>query len=406
MLLPYSPDLKKAAVVTSLATLLMLSIATLLIQPGLNKHWFMMINDVDYGFFTAFWIWLTSFGDGFFLYPIAMMFFIRSPGKYWLLILTMLVGALFLNGGKALISSARPLAELHDAVRVLGPALRADSMPSGHTGTIFLLAGLVLLHGRKFLALPVLIFALLVAISRIVVGAHWPLDLVAGAWLGILAAVIGSFIGSRIILPKLGRCLFIVLGLLCVLVLPQYDNGYRDQLYVLITQYLLALLALALIFWELAQLLLRQEQMQEIEQWLKITAQRFLKFGLVGSSGFIVDLGSYTLMTLAGTPHLLARAISYWVSASWNWFWNRKYTFAHIPKGNKLTQWLKYLLMCLFSFVLNWGAYYLLTTHVDFFADYKQLGLIAGVAIGMFFNFTVASRVIFSVDDTQKSREV
>ncbi len=37
-------------------------------------------------------------------------------------------------------------------------------------------------------------------------------------------------------------------------------------------------------------------------------AQRFVKFGLVGASGFVIDMAIYTLLASAiGVPHLLAR---------------------------------------------------------------------------------------------------
>ncbi|WP_330927343.1 GtrA family protein [Candidatus Sororendozoicomonas aggregata] len=125
--------------------------------------------------------------------------------------------------------------------------------------------------------------------------------------------------------------------------------------------------------------------------------QRFIKFGFVGSSGFLVDIGIYTLLTsILNTPHLFARAASYWVSATWNWFWNRQLTFSHVPKAKKLAQWSKYLGMCLVSFFPNWGTYCLLTTCVPFFTDHKQLALIAGVGCGMVFNFTIASLFIFT----------
>lgn len=96
-----------------------------------------------------------------------------------------------------------------------------------------------------------------------------------------------------------------------------------------------------------------------------------------------------------GVPHLQARAISYWVSATSNWFLNRKFTFKDALKKPPAAQWLKYLLMALGSFVLNWGSYYLLTTNFSFFIEYKTLALIVGVGVGMMFNFSVANWVIF-----------
>lgn len=98
---------------------------------------------------------------------------------------------------------------------------------------------------------------------------------------------------------------------------------------------------------------------------------------------------------LLGMPHLYARAASYWISATSNWFLNRIFTFKDAPDKPPVRQWLSYLLMALGSFVLNWGSYYILTTQFDFFIEYKTLALIAGVGVGMMFNFSVANWVIF-----------
>lgn len=58
------------------------------------------------------------------------------------------------------------------------------SFPSGHTVTIFALATALALIWRR-LAWPAFAMAILVGLSRIAVGAHWPSDVLAGAWIGI-----------------------------------------------------------------------------------------------------------------------------------------------------------------------------------------------------------------------------
>lgn len=58
------------------------------------------------------------------------------------------------------------------------------SFPSGHTAVIFALAAAVALIWRR-LAWPSFALATLVGLSRILIGAHWPSDVLAGAWVGI-----------------------------------------------------------------------------------------------------------------------------------------------------------------------------------------------------------------------------
>ena len=131
---------------------------------------------------------------------------------------------------------------------------------------------------------------------------------------------------------------------------------------------------------------------------IREVAGRLTKFGSVGLSGFVVDLSVYsTLYTLLGAPHNPSRVTAYWVASTWNWFWNRNFTFRDGEIQHPVMQWGKYMLMCLVSFVPNFGTYYLLTSFVPFFDQYKYLAFVLGVGAGMLFNFTSASLIIFKV---------
>ena len=80
---------------------------------------------------------------------------------------------------------------MHREVIARAPPLDEFSFPSGHTlhAVSF---GIVAAGWFPVLALPLALFAVLVAMSRVVLGLHYPSDVLAGAALG---AALG--LGSR-----------------------------------------------------------------------------------------------------------------------------------------------------------------------------------------------------------------
>jgi membrane-associated phospholipid phosphatase len=82
----------------------------------------------------------------------------------------------------------RPAAVFDAAqITIISAKLTAHSFPSGHTVSAFsfVVAWLALLGWR---ALPIVVIAALAGFSRIAVGAHWPVDVLAGAMIGLLGA--------------------------------------------------------------------------------------------------------------------------------------------------------------------------------------------------------------------------
>jgi undecaprenyl-diphosphatase len=84
----------------------------------------------------------------------------------------------------------RPCVAL-EAVRLLVGCVNSPSFPSNHAVNGSALATLAGLHGFRF-GLPVAALALVVGYSRIYVGAHYPLDVLAGSVLGIVVALVLS----------------------------------------------------------------------------------------------------------------------------------------------------------------------------------------------------------------------
>jgi len=84
---------------------------------------------------------------------------------------------------KIKIKRERPFRALDGVTKRIHPPDHF-SFPSGHTAGVFIIF-IVALHFFPFLGLSVLIWALLVGLSRVHLGVHFPLDVVAGSLIGL-----------------------------------------------------------------------------------------------------------------------------------------------------------------------------------------------------------------------------
>ena len=95
---------------------------------------------------------------------------------------------------KLLIRRRRPEGEWGAIYRTTDP----HSFPSGHAARAFLLAVLALAWGSAALAAILIVWAPLVAISRVAMGLHYLSDVVGGALLGLIAGGVALAIVSAI----------------------------------------------------------------------------------------------------------------------------------------------------------------------------------------------------------------
>ena len=103
---------------------------------------------------------------------------------------------MFVSLARYLFYSPRPFLIL-DKVNQLMNHEFESSFPSGHTTFYFALAMGVYLCNKKA-GLAYLVLAGLIGFARIFVGVHWPLDILAGAGLGIATAyVMERFVSPR-----------------------------------------------------------------------------------------------------------------------------------------------------------------------------------------------------------------
>jgi undecaprenyl-diphosphatase len=110
--------------------------------------------------------------------------------RWGVLLLTVVAVALAdwsATGLKALFDRQRPPVRFPEPEPLVNVPDTA-SFPSGHAATSFAGATILALAFPR-LAVPLYVLAAAVAFSRVYVGVHYPLDIVAGAALGVVVAL-------------------------------------------------------------------------------------------------------------------------------------------------------------------------------------------------------------------------
>jgi membrane-associated phospholipid phosphatase len=167
---------------------------------GSNHSLFLALNHAGHRLGDNFWSDLTMLGDGAVALALIVPCIRRSPRVFWAALIAAVIATLYVQVIKHVINVPRPLAVFEPAVFYeTGPPHRAGSFPSGHAAASFALAGIwvMALTRRVLLRLGLLVLAVLVSLSRVMVGVHWPLDLLGGMLGGWFAAWCGLALATR-----------------------------------------------------------------------------------------------------------------------------------------------------------------------------------------------------------------
>ncbi len=197
----------------------------------LNEPLFLFLNEAGKLIPETVWSSLTVLGDTLIAVLLVLPFAYRYPRLVWAMMIALVLGTLVVRTGKNLFDVARPPAILDlQQIHVIGPAHRRDSFPSGHSLTAFIMAALwVFLIARSlWLRLTLIILAALVGLSRVMVGVHWPVDVLVGAALGWLIGCASVALSWRWAwgMRDVPQTLFLILLLLSVIALAFHQTHY------------------------------------------------------------------------------------------------------------------------------------------------------------------------------------
>jgi len=124
--------------------------------------------------------------------------------------------------------------------------------------------------------------------------------------------------------------------------------------------------------------------------------EQFLRFGVVGTVGFLVDSAVLLSMMALGLGPYGGRVVSYLAAASTTFALNRAWTFRDAGRERPVaTQWGRFILVNLVGFAANYGTYAALIATSSLVAENLVLGVAAGSIAGMFINFGLSRRFVF-----------
>jgi membrane-associated phospholipid phosphatase len=141
---------------------------------------FLWANGLHSPFTDPVWLALTTLGDGLLLGIILGAFLLVNPRVTVVGLLVMILSSAVVHLVKAAYPSLRP-AEVFQTVHVVGPLLRSGSFPSGHAAASMSAAlAIAYFCSSRAIGSMVIVIALLIGLSRIFVGAHFPADVLGG----------------------------------------------------------------------------------------------------------------------------------------------------------------------------------------------------------------------------------
>ena len=152
----------------------------------LNQSLFSTVNAIGAYLPESLWVLITNLGDTSVALAIILALYAYKQDSGVRLLILAIIGTLVIQGLKHLFGVDRPPVALDlNSFHLIGSTVKSPSFPSGHTATAFIGAGILAAqYPLTWVKRVVLICAGLIGLSRIMMGVHWPFDVLIGAILG------------------------------------------------------------------------------------------------------------------------------------------------------------------------------------------------------------------------------
>jgi putative flippase GtrA len=122
---------------------------------------------------------------------------------------------------------------------------------------------------------------------------------------------------------------------------------------------------------------------------------QFLRFGVVGTAGFLIDAGVLQLMLWLGLGPYLGRVVSFLAAATGTWLGNRRFTFQANHARPSHREWLRYVSLMVVGGVVNYGAYVACLMGSALVRTYPVIGVAVGSIAGLAVNFLSSRYLVF-----------
>ena len=127
----------------------------------------------------------------------------------------------------------------------------------------------------------------------------------------------------------------------------------------------------------------------------KSTLSQFLRFGVSGGVGFLVDVAVLYLAMAAGANFYWGRGISFLCAVFATWQINRNYAFKPSGAMSLWQEWWRYLLAMLGGGVINYVASAITVALLPPSSMAPMIGVAIGSIAGMSVNFISSKLFVF-----------